>query len=76
MTQHKPAVHGLGSDRAQGAASWGARQIESREGESMPEHQPQVVADRVDTRDLAIRLISVFGMVGVALALLLAVSPT
>jgi hypothetical protein len=42
----------------------------------MSEHQPQIVADRLDTRDLAIRLISVFGMVGAALALLLAVSPT
>ena len=42
----------------------------------MPEHQPQVVADRLDARDLTIRLISVFGMVGAALALLLAVSPS
>jgi hypothetical protein len=39
----------------------------------VPEHQPQTVADRLDARDLIIRLISVFGMVGAALALLLAV---
>ncbi len=41
----------------------------------MSEHQVPIVADRLDARDLAIRLISVFGMVGAALALLLAVSP-
>ena len=42
----------------------------------MPEQPPQVVADRLDARDLVIRLISVLGIVGAALALLLAVSPT
>jgi hypothetical protein len=41
----------------------------------MPEQQPQAVADSLDTRDLCIRLITVLGMVGAALALLLAVRP-
>ncbi|MEA2523654.1 MAG: hypothetical protein QOF73_881 [Thermomicrobiales bacterium] len=41
----------------------------------MPEHQRQTVADRLDARDFLIRFISVMGMVGAALALLLAVQP-
>jgi hypothetical protein len=41
----------------------------------MTEHQPQAVADSLDMRDLFIRLITVLGMVGAALALLLAVQP-
>jgi hypothetical protein len=40
-----------------------------------PEHQAPAVAESLDRRDLCIRLITVFGMVGAALALLLAVQP-
>ena len=37
--------------------------------------QPPAVTDRIDARDLIVRLISVLGMVGVALAILLVVHP-
>jgi hypothetical protein len=41
----------------------------------MSQQQPQAVADRMDARDFIVRLVSVLGMVGVALAILLAVHP-
>lgn len=41
----------------------------------MIEKQPTAVADGLDVRDLFIRLATVLGMVGAALALLLAVRP-
>ncbi|HEY7032658.1 MAG TPA: hypothetical protein VH482_15050 [Thermomicrobiales bacterium] len=41
----------------------------------MIDQQPQAVADGLDVRDLCIRLVTVLGMVGAALALLLAARP-
>jgi hypothetical protein len=43
------------------------------EGESILEQQPAAVAERLDRRDLFLRLASVIGMVGVAFALLMMV---
>jgi hypothetical protein len=43
----------------------------------MLDHQPPpAVADRLDRRDLIVRLVSVVGLVGLALALLLVVKPS
>ena len=41
----------------------------------MSQQQSPAVADRMDARDFIVRLISVIGMVGVALAILLVVQP-
>ena len=49
--------------------------LRAREGDPVLEGEQPAVEDRLEARDLLVRLVAVLGLVGAALALLLAIHP-